>query len=176
MNSKTKQPVATSLSGVTHHKATINGITLHWVEQGSGPLLVLFHGFAEFWWSWRSQIGPLARDFRVAAVDMRGFNESDKPASGYDTATLATDIRSLIDHLGGRAYVAAHDWEIMASCRLWRGSPPRYCAMLSAGTVAVSVLPPSYGHNRGTSPCWFITPLSMTPGFIDIDGLFTTSS
>jgi len=87
-------------------------VQLHWVEQGSGPLVVLLHGFPEFWWSWRRQIEPLSKHFRVVAVDMRGYNESDKPDSGYSVANLATDIRDLIDQLGEGepALLVGHDW------------------------------------------------------------------
>ena len=93
-----------------HNALQVNGIRLHYVPAGNGPLLGLLHEFPEFWWSWRHQIPALARDFRVVAVDMRGYDHSDKPATGYDLATLARDVRDLIDALGGPAFVAAHDW------------------------------------------------------------------
>src|SRR5437868_5371474 len=66
---------------VTHHNASVNGVRLHYVEAGDGPLVVLLHGFPEFWFSWRRQIPALAAaGFRVLAPDLRGYNESDKPA------------------------------------------------------------------------------------------------
>lgn len=66
---------------VEHRTETVNGITLHWVEAGQGPLVVLLHGFPEFWFSWRHQIPVLAAaGYRVVAPDLRGYNESDKPA------------------------------------------------------------------------------------------------
>ena len=99
-----------TLDGISHKKEIINGILLHWVEIGSGPLVIMLHGFPEFWWSWRNQIIPLSRKFRVVALDMRGFNESEKPTSGYDTKTVAIDIRDLVDYLGGPAFVVGHDW------------------------------------------------------------------
>ena len=114
-----------TIDGVTHHRTCVNGVELHWVEQGSGPLVVLLHGFPEFWWSWRHQIAPLSRDFRVVAVDMRDFNESEKPATGYDTATLAIDVRDFIDHLGGPAYVAGHDWGGIVAYQLATDWPDR---------------------------------------------------
>ena len=114
-----------TIDGVTHHRTRVNGVELHWVEQGSGSLVVLLHGFPEFWWSWRRQIAPLSRDFRVVAVDMRGFNESEKPATGYDTATLAIDVRDFIDHLGGPAYVAGHDWGGIVAYQLATDWPDR---------------------------------------------------
>lgn len=99
-----------TLPGLTHHRARINGTELHYVEMGSGPLVLLLHGFPEFWWSWRHVIPQLAKSFRVVAPDMRGYNQSAKPASGYDLTTLAGDIAALVDHLGGPALIAAHDW------------------------------------------------------------------
>jgi pimeloyl-ACP methyl ester carboxylesterase len=99
-----------TLPGLTHRRASVNGIELHYVEMGSGPLVVLLHGFPEFWWSWRYVMPPLAKPFRVVAADLRGYHLSAKPASGYDLATLASDVAGLIDHLGGPAMIAAHDW------------------------------------------------------------------
>jgi pimeloyl-ACP methyl ester carboxylesterase len=118
-------PPEPTLPGVTHRIERVNGIRLHWVERGDGPLVVLLHGFPEFWWSWRHQIAPLARNFRVVAVDMRGFNDSDKPAGGYDLATLATDVRDLIDRLGGPALVAGHDWGGIVAYQLAMDWPDR---------------------------------------------------
>ncbi|MEZ5908044.1 MAG: alpha/beta hydrolase [Hyphomicrobiaceae bacterium] len=99
-----------TLPGLAHHHARINGTELHYVEMGTGPLVLLLHGFPEFWWSWRHIIPALAQSYRVVAVDMRGYHLSAKPATGYDLATLATDTAQLIDHLGGPALVAGHDW------------------------------------------------------------------
>ena len=63
-----------------HREAVVNGVRLHYVEAGAGPLVVLLHGFPEFWYAWRRQIGPLAAaGFRVLAPDLRGYNLSDKP-------------------------------------------------------------------------------------------------
>ena len=99
-----------TLPGLAHHHARISGTELHYVEMGTGPLVLLLHGFPEFWWSWRHIIPALAQSYRVVAVDMRGYHLSAKPATGYDLATLATDTAQLIDHLGGPALVAGHDW------------------------------------------------------------------
>ena len=99
---------------VKHRTETVNGIRLHWVEAGDGPLVVLLHGFPEFWYSWRNQIGPLAdAGYRVVAPDMRGYNESDKP-KGYDAylaEPLSGDVADLIAVCGEeRATVVGHDW------------------------------------------------------------------
>lgn len=89
-----------------------NGIRLHYVAAGTGPLVVLLHGFPEFWYSWRFQLPALARaGMRAVALDMRGYNLSDKPEAGYDIATLCDDVRGAIEALGEqRADVIGHDW------------------------------------------------------------------
>ena len=87
-----------------------NNIRLHCVSQGEGELVLLLHGFPEFWYSWRHQIPALARHFKVVVPDLRGYNDSDKPASGYDLDTLSADIRGLIASLGyTKAHIVGHD-------------------------------------------------------------------
>jgi pimeloyl-ACP methyl ester carboxylesterase len=84
---------------------------VHIVEAGSGPLLVLLHGFPELWYSWRHQLAGLSESFRVVAPDLRGYGETEKPTSGYDLETLGTDVAALISELGeGPAFLAGHDW------------------------------------------------------------------
>jgi pimeloyl-ACP methyl ester carboxylesterase len=100
---------------LTHGEAQVGGgIRLHYVEAGEGPLVVLLHGFPEFWYSWRNQILPLARaGYHVVAPDMRGYDLSDKPVGWreYDGDRLAHDIAGLIRNFGDeRAYLVGHDW------------------------------------------------------------------
>lgn len=96
--------------------ATVNGLRLHYVEAGSadGPLVVLLHGFPEFWYGWRQQIPALAAaGFRVVAPDLRGYNLSDKPTgkSQYRVPLIVEDIAGLIRSLrAGSAHVVGHDW------------------------------------------------------------------
>ena len=86
----------------------------HYVEAGEGPLVVLLHGFPEFWFSWRFQIPALAAaGFHVVAPDMRGYNLSSRPAgvAAYATDLLAADVRDLIRERGAdRAFLVGHDW------------------------------------------------------------------
>lgn len=94
-----------------HHFIQTNDIRLHCVIQGEGDLVILLHGFPEFWYSWRHQIPVLAKHFKVVVPDLRGYNDSDKPASGYDLDTLTTDICGLIENLGYvKAHIVGHDW------------------------------------------------------------------
>ena len=100
---------------VRHNTAEVDaGVRLHYVEAGEGPLVVLLHGFPEFWYSWRHQIPALAAaGFRVVAPDMRGYNLSDKPrsVSAYRTEILSRDVARLLDACGvQQASVVGHDW------------------------------------------------------------------
>lgn len=91
----------------------VNGIRLHYVEEGSGQLVVLLHGFPEFWYGWRKQIPVLGQQYRIVAPDMRGYNLSDKPkgVAQYKMDVLVQDIAELIQKLGnGRAILVGHDW------------------------------------------------------------------
>ncbi len=98
-----------------HRFATVgDGVRLHYVEAGEGPLVVLLHGFPEFWWSWRHQIPALvAAGYRVVAPDQRGHAQSDRPPGwrDYRIERLAADVAGLITAVGEeRAIVVGHDW------------------------------------------------------------------
>src|SRR5246127_833100 len=94
--------------------AEIGDVRLHYVEAGDGPLILLLHGFPEFWFGWRLQIKPLAAaGFRVVAPDMRGYNLSSKPSgiAPYTAARLADDVHGLVGELGAEsALLVGHDW------------------------------------------------------------------
>jgi pimeloyl-ACP methyl ester carboxylesterase len=96
----------------THRDINTNGIRLHIAEAGTGPLVLLLHGFPEFWWSWRHQLVALAEaGYHAVAPDLRGYGASDKPPRGYDAPTLAADVAGIVRALGERdAVVVGHDW------------------------------------------------------------------
>jgi pimeloyl-ACP methyl ester carboxylesterase len=99
------------IPGLRHEYARINGIRMHYAIAGSGPLVLLLHGFPDFWYTWRRQIAGLAGQFTVVAPDQRGYNETDKPSWGYSVDVLVADVLELIAHLGHeRAFLAGHDW------------------------------------------------------------------
>jgi epoxide hydrolase 4 len=95
-----------------HRDIITNGIRMHYVTEGTGSLIVLLHGFPEFWYSWRYQIPFLAQHgYTVVAPDLRGYNDTDKPRTGYDVSTLLRDIVGLIKGLGQeKAIIVGHDW------------------------------------------------------------------
>jgi pimeloyl-ACP methyl ester carboxylesterase len=95
------------------HRISVNGVDLHYVEAGSGPPVVLLHGFPECWYSWRNQIPALARAGRhVFAPDLRGYNESGKPPAveDYKLTTVAGDIAAFIEKLAPQCVLVGHDW------------------------------------------------------------------
>ncbi len=98
----------------THRDVRANGGRFHIAEYGpaDGPLVLLLHGFPEFWWSWRHQLIALGEaGFRAVAPDLRGYGASDKPPRGYDAYTLSSDVAGLVRALGARdAFLVGHDW------------------------------------------------------------------
>jgi len=85
----------------THRSVSANGTRFHVAERGDGPLVLLLHGFPEFWWAWRHQLISLSEaGFRAVAVDLRGYGGSDKPPRGYDLITAAADAAGLVRSLG----------------------------------------------------------------------------
>lgn len=114
--------VSTSVSGVmaddisgqvSHGYADSSGVKIHYAEIGEGPLVVMIHGFPDFWYSWRHQMTGLADGYRVVAIDQRGYNLSDQPdgIEAYDMSLLVRDVAAVIHHLGEEsAVIVGHDW------------------------------------------------------------------
>lgn len=96
-----------------HAYITTNGVKLHYVTQGEGDLMLMLHGFPEFWYSWRHQIPEFAKDYKVVAFDLRGYNDSDKPAdkSAYVMDEFILDVEGVIKGLGyDKCILVGHDW------------------------------------------------------------------
>ena len=96
-----------------HGFAMSGDVKIHYVTAGEGPLLVMIHGFPDYWYTWRKQIPELAKHFQVVAIDQRGYNKSDKPAgvANYSIALLAQDIQNVIKHFEQeKAVLIGHDW------------------------------------------------------------------
>src|SRR6266851_750784 len=96
-----------------HRYANNNGVKIHYALYGSGPLVVFLHGFPDYWLTWRHQMLALSKSFRAAALDMRGYNLSDKPkgVENYNINRLVDDAAAVIDAEGEKsAVVVGHDW------------------------------------------------------------------
>ncbi|HWT37896.1 MAG TPA: alpha/beta fold hydrolase, partial [Paraburkholderia sp.] len=114
----------TNTIDLTHHTITANGIRQHYVEAGEGAPVVLLHGFPETHHAWRHQIPVLAERYRVIAPDLRGYGETDKPASGYDKRTMANDLRALLRELSiERVALVGHDRGARVATRFAKDHP-----------------------------------------------------
>nr|QIZ16523.1 epoxide hydrolase [Glycine max] len=102
------------MEGIEHRTVEVNGIKMHVAEKGEGPVVLFLHGFPELWYSWRHQILALsALGYRAVAPDLRGYGDTDAPASvsSYTILHLVADVVALIDSLGvDQVFLVAHDW------------------------------------------------------------------
>lgn len=113
-------------SRVTQGYADSNGVKIHYATLGSGPLVVMIHGFPDFWYTWRDQMAGLADKYQCIAIDQRGYNLSDKPkgVENYDMKLLAADVIAVIRHFGkDKAIVVGHDWGGAVAWTLALGAP-----------------------------------------------------
>jgi len=108
------EPAHPAIDGVERRSIVTNGISMRVASAGEGPLVVLAHGWPDSWYSWRHQLtGLAAAGYRVVAPDMRGYGETDKPASveAYDIEQLTGDLVGVLDALDAdRAHIVGHDW------------------------------------------------------------------
>ena len=96
-----------------HGYADSDGVKIHYVTQGEGPMIVLIHGFPDYWYSWRHQIPELAKRFQVVAIDQRGYNLSDQPSGveNYAMEKLVADVAAVVKQSGrDKAVIVGHDW------------------------------------------------------------------
>ncbi len=106
-------PAALSIDDVEHGFAENDGVRLHYAKLGEGPLVVMLHGFPDYWYTWRNQMTALAVDHEVVALDLRGYNRSDQPkgVENYRMPLLIEDVASVVRHLGREeAVIVGHDW------------------------------------------------------------------
>lgn len=122
------------MADVEHREVQANGIRMHVAEAGTGPLVLLCHGFPELWYSWRHQIDALAAaGYRVVAPDQRGYGGSDRPAAveAYTLLHLVGDMVGLLDALGEEtATIVGHDWGSMVAWSAALMRPDRFPAVV----------------------------------------------
>jgi len=105
--------IADILDEVTHKHANNNGTHIHYVSIGQGPLVVMIHGFPDYWYSWRHQMSALKDHYQVIAIDQRGYNKSDQPegVENYAMPLLVSDVAAVIKDTGAsQATIVGHDW------------------------------------------------------------------
>ena len=142
---------------VAHHTAQVNEIDLHYVTAGSGPPVFLLHGFPKFWYAWRHQIPALSERFTVVAPDLRGYGYSQKPATGYDKRTMATDIRELARHLGfERIALVGHDRGARVGLRFARDFPEMLDRLAVLDNIPTKVIFDTMDATSARLQWWFL--------------------
>jgi len=134
----------------THRNVSANGARFHCVDMGTGPAVLLLHGFPSFWWTWRELIAPLAAaGYRVIAMDLRGYGGSDHPPQGYDPTTLARDCVSVIRSLGEvKATVVGHGVGAVIGWTMAAQHPDAVTALISVAGAHPRVLRHSLLRNN----------------------------
>ncbi|MDA0167943.1 alpha/beta hydrolase [Solirubrobacter taibaiensis] len=144
----------------TSRLVDVGDVRLHAVVGGDGPPLLLVHGWPETWYAWRHLMPALAKDFTVIAVDQRGIGQSDKPARGYDTRTLANDLVALMDKLGHKRFaVVGHDTGFAISYALAADHPDRVDRVALAeipGPPLASHSPPLFVPEAVNNRLWHL--------------------
>jgi len=187
-----------TMTGITHHTASVNGSTLHYVSAGAeGSPVLLVHGFPETWWAFHKLIPLLAEDHRVVAVDLRGFGDSANDGDEFSSATAAEDLHGLIAHLGlGPVHLAAQDISGGAAFRLAATHPEDVISFTATevglagfglegfadvthggswhiGTLAAPGIPELLfaGRERALLGTWAFPSMTTVPGAIDEEDL-----
>lgn len=129
------------MEGIEHRSVSVNGINMHIAEKGQGPLVLFLHGFPELWYSWRHQIVALASlGYRAVAPDMRGFGDTDAPASptSYTSLHVVGDLIGLLDAIAAdedKVFVVGHDWGAHIAWELCLYRPDRVKALVNLSVV-----------------------------------------
>ena len=129
---------------VKHGFANSNGVKIHYATLGKGPLVVMIHGFPDYWYTWRHQMEALAEDHQVVAIDMRGYNKSDKPKGKeqYDMKFLIGDVLAVVKHFKkNKATIVGHDW----------GGAVAWGVAMAAPQVCEKLIILNLPHMRGLS-------------------------
>lgn len=131
------------LPGVTHQWLDVDGLHVHVAQAGSGPAVLLLHGFPQHWWQWRHLIGPLAAHHRVVCPDFRGAGWSGAPPGGYTRDRLLADTLAVLDALDlERVDLLSHDYGALVGYQLCLQHPQRVGRHL-----ALSIPPPYFGFD-----------------------------
>jgi len=152
------------VEGMTHRHLSVGALRMHVAEAGSGPPVLLLHGWPQHWYAWRKLAPKLAADHRVICPDLRGFGWSDAPSGRYDKATLAQDLIGLLDALElDRVDLVAHDWGAWIGFILCLDHPQRFDHYLALNIYTPWPDPPSPRAIAVVARLWYQLALA-TPG------------
>jgi pimeloyl-ACP methyl ester carboxylesterase len=119
---------ALDLDSVKHGEADSSGVKIHYAHMGKGPVLIMVHGFPDYWYSWRDQMPTLAKKFHVVAIDQRGYNKSDQPegVENYTVPKLVGDVVAVLKDVGAeKATILGHDWGGMVAWNFAMAHPDK---------------------------------------------------
>jgi pimeloyl-ACP methyl ester carboxylesterase len=149
------------VDGMTHRMLDVHGLRMHVAEAGSGPPVLLLHGWPQHWYAWRRVAPLLAGEHRVICPDLRGFGWSDAPSGAYDKATLGRDIIGLLDVLElDRVELIAHDWGAWIGFILCLEHPERFAHYLALNIYTPWPEPPSVGAIPVLARLWYQVALA----------------
>jgi pimeloyl-ACP methyl ester carboxylesterase len=142
---------------ISHHTVEANCIRQHYLEAGDGPPVILLHGFPETSYAWRFQIPELARKYRVIAPDLRGYGETDKPATGYDKRTMANDLRELMQVLDiPKIALVGHDRGARVATRFAKDFPYLLDRLVVMDNVPTRIVSREFSARLAKSYWFFI--------------------
>ena len=149
------------VEGMTHRMVEVGGVQMHVAEAGSGPPVLLLHGWPQHWYAWRRVAPPLAGEHRLICPDLRGFGWSDAPPGAYDKATLAQDVIGLLDALElERVDLIAHDWGAWIGFILCLEHPERFAHYLALNIYTPWPDPPSLRAIPVIARLWYQVALA----------------
>ena len=157
-------PAVTQLAdGFVSGTAKVNGTTLHYVRGGTGPALILVHGFPQDWYEWHAIMPRLAKQFTIVALDLRGIGGSAATSNGYDAANMAEDIHQLVSTLKlERVFIVGHDIGGMVTYAFVRQYP-----QITRGAIILDVPLPGidgWQEAMNSQTAWHV-------GFMQVPGL-----
>ena len=171
---------AMASDAIAHRFIETNGLRMHVAEQGTGPLVLLCHGFPELWYSWRYQLAALAAaGYHVVAPDLRGYGQTDQPEAveAYTLLHLVGDIVGLLDVLGEQqAILVGHDW---GSALAWQAAlmrPDRFPVLITMSSQYIprgplsgprATVPPTVSWKQAMGDKFFYQSAFLVPGFAE---------
>lgn len=173
-------PVTTD--DVSHRFIETNGLRIHIAEQGTGPLMLLCHGFPELWYSWRYQLAALSQaGYHVVAPDLRGYGQSDQPedVEAYTLLHLVGDLVGILDVLGEpEAILVGHDWGSVLAWQAALMRPDRFPVLITMSAPYVArgplhgtraTIPPTQSWRQTFGDSFFYQTFFQQPGLAEAE-------